>query len=142
MLREWSDSLILLLAIAVAAVLIYLPYLLVGYARFQVGYDLAAPRAMFDRLPAYAQRATWAHQNSFETFLPFTAAALMVYITESSSSTTTGAAVMFLVARFLYCTCYVANFPLLRSASFVVGTSATLVLFALGLQGAGLHLGL
>ncbi|OAB59616.1 MAPEG family protein [Phormidium willei BDU 130791] len=142
MLREWSDSLILLLAIAVAAVLIYLPYLWVGYARVQVGYDLAAPRAMFDRLPAYAQRATWAHQNSFETFLPFTAAALMVYVTEAGSSTTTGAALVFLVARLLYSVCYIGNLPLLRSASFVVGTIATLVLFALGLQGAGLDLGL
>ena len=142
MLREWSDSLILLLAIAVAAVLIYLPYLLVGYARVRVGYDLAAPRAMFDRLPAYAQRATWAHQNSFETFLPFTAAAFMAYVTEVSSSTTTSAALVFLVARFLYSVCYIGNLPLLRSASFVVGSLATLLLFALGLQGAGLDLGL
>lgn len=139
MLLGWSDSLILLLAIAVAAILIYLPYLLVGYARFQVGYDLAAPRAMFDRLPAYAQRATWAHQNSFETFLPFTAAAFMAYVTEVSSSTTTWAAVVFLVSRVLYSACYVFNLPLLRSASFIIGTIATLVLFGLGLQGAALN---
>lgn len=139
MLLGWSDSLILLLAIAVAAILIYLPYLWVGYARFQVGYDLAAPRAMFDRLPAYAQRATWAHQNSFETFLPFAAAAFMAYVTEVSSSTTSSAAVVFLTARVFYCACYIFNLPLLRSASFIVGSIATLVLFSLSLQGAGLN---
>ncbi|TVR12781.1 MAG: MAPEG family protein [Phormidium sp. GEM2.Bin31] len=141
MLIQWSDSLILLLAIAIAAALIYLPYLLVGYARLRVGYDLAAPRAMFDRLPAYAQRATWAHQNSFETFLPFAAAALIVYITHGESATTTWAALVFLAARVLYSACYIFNVPLLRSASFVVGSLATLLLFAVGLDAAGLPLG-
>jgi len=32
---------------------------------------------MFDKLPPYAQRATWAHQNSFEAFIMILAAALM-----------------------------------------------------------------
>ena len=30
-------------------------------ANFQIA-DLAAPRAMFDRLPAWGKRAAWAHQ--------------------------------------------------------------------------------
>ncbi|USR93078.1 MAPEG family protein [Phormidium yuhuli AB48] len=141
MVIQWSDSLILLLAIALAAVLIYLPYLLVGYARFRVGYDLAAPRAMFDRLPAYAQRATWAHQNSFETFLPFAAAALIAYVTHGESATTTWAALIFLAARVVYSGCYIFNVPLVRSASFVIGSLATLVLFAVGLDAAGLNFG-
>nr|WP_192924996.1 MAPEG family protein [Sodalinema gerasimenkoae] len=139
MFIQWSDSLILLLAIAIAAALIYLPYLWVGYARFRVGYDLAAPRAMFDRLPAYAQRATWAHQNSFETFLPFAAAAFMAYITNGGSATTTSAALVFLASRVAYSACYILNVPLLRSASFIVCSLATLLLFAVGLDAAGFH---
>ena len=71
---------IFLYAIAAAAVLIYLPFLVVGYARMRVGYDTSAPRAMFDKLPPYAQRATWAHQNSFEAFMVFVAAALMAFL--------------------------------------------------------------
>jgi len=55
---------IFLYCIAAAALLIYLPFCL-WFARVRVGFDLAAPRAMFDKLPLYAQRATWAHQNSF-----------------------------------------------------------------------------
>lgn len=66
-----------LYSIAAAAVLIYLPFLVVAYGRAQVGYDRGAPRAMFDRLPDYAKRATWAHQNSFETFTIYAAAASM-----------------------------------------------------------------
>lgn len=45
---------IFLSSIVVAAILIYVPYLLVAFARVQIGYDLSAPRAMFDKLPPYA----------------------------------------------------------------------------------------
>ncbi|NJK28581.1 MAG: MAPEG family protein, partial [Coleofasciculaceae cyanobacterium SM2_3_26] len=81
MFANLSPSAILLDAIAAAAVTIYVPFLAVAYGRFQVGYDTAAPRALFDKLPPYAQRASWAHQNSFEAFIVFTPAALMAYIT-------------------------------------------------------------
>ena len=68
-LLQLAPSVIFLYCIAITAVLIYLPFLLVAYARLKVGYDIAAPRTMFDKLPPYAQRATWAHQNSFEAFM-------------------------------------------------------------------------
>lgn len=54
-----EDSRILLYCVAAGVVLIYLPFLVVGYARLSVGYDMGAPRAMFDKLPDYAKRATW-----------------------------------------------------------------------------------
>jgi uncharacterized MAPEG superfamily protein len=60
------------------------------------------PRAMFDKLPPYAQRATWAHQNSFETFMIFAAAALMAYVTGQDSKAAVTAAITFVVARLLY----------------------------------------
>ncbi len=60
-----SVSAILLYSIVAAAISVYLPFLLVAYARAKVGYDTSAPRAMFDQLPDYAKRATWAHQNGF-----------------------------------------------------------------------------
>jgi uncharacterized MAPEG superfamily protein len=81
MLLGLPVSVILLDCIAAAAALVYAPFLVVALARLQLGYDQAAPRAMFERLPAYAQRATWAHQNSFETFMLFSAAALMAFVT-------------------------------------------------------------
>jgi hypothetical protein len=40
--------------------------------------DLAAPRAMFERLPAWGKRASWAHQNSFEAFTLHAPACLLV----------------------------------------------------------------
>jgi uncharacterized MAPEG superfamily protein len=124
---------IFLYSIAAAAVLIYLPFLVVGYARTRVGYDISAPRAMFDKLPPYAQRATWAHQNSFESFMIFAAAALMAYVTGVNSEIAVGAAIAYVVARFLYSVFYILNIPLLRSLMFGIGSlgSATLIILSI-----------
>ena len=51
-LLELPASSILLDSIAIGAMLVYVPFLLVAYGRFKVGYDLGAPRAMFDKLPS------------------------------------------------------------------------------------------
>lgn len=126
-------SAILLDCIAAAAALIYFPFLVVAYARLQVGMDIAAPRAMFDKLPAYGQRATWAHQNSFETFMVFAAAALMAYVTGQNSALAAGAAIAFVVARLLHSVFYILNVPLARSLMFGIGSLSTLTLFALSL---------
>ncbi|NEQ20466.1 MAG: hypothetical protein F6K28_14710 [Microcoleus sp. SIO2G3] len=126
-------SAILLYCIAAAAVLIYLPFLVVAYSRLSVGYDMSAPRAMFDKLPPYAQRATWAHQNSFETFLVFAVAALMAYVTGQNSSLAIGAAIAFVVARLLYSTFYIFNIPLGRSLMFALGSLCSGTLFVLSL---------
>jgi uncharacterized MAPEG superfamily protein len=126
-------SAILLDCIAAAAFLIYLPFLVVGYARARVGYDQATPRAMFDKLPPYAQRATWAHQNSFETFIVFAPAALMAYITGQTSTVAAGAAIAFVVARLFYSVFYILNIPVARSLMFGIGTLSSGTLIALSL---------
>lgn len=132
-LSQPSASAIFLYCIAASAVLIYLPFLTVSYARLKVGLDLAAPRAMFDKLPPYAQRATWAHQNSFEAFMIFTAAALMAYITGQNSNTATLCAITFVGARLLYSVFYILNVPLARSLMFVIGGGCSAALIVLSL---------
>ena len=129
----FSVPAILLYSIAAAAALIYLPFLVVGYARFSIGHDVSAPRAMFDKLPSYAQRATWAHQNSFEAFMIFAAAALMAYVTNVDSVWAGYAAISFIVARSLYSIFYILSIPLLRSLMFAVGSacSATLIVLSI-----------
>ena len=131
-----SVAAILLYSIAGAAVLIYFPYLFVAYARFQVGMDLSAPRAMFDKLPAYGQRATWAHQNSFETFLVYLAAALLAYLTKVDSPLVAGCAIAYPISRFFFSIFYLANIPLGRSLMFGVGSFCTAVLFIASLKAA------
>lgn len=123
----------LLYSIAAAAVLIYLPFLVVAYGRTQVGFDLEAPRALFDKLPDYAKRATWAHQNSFETFTIYAAAALMAYVTGTEATAAAVAAVVFVGARLLYSVFYIVNVPLGRSLMFAIGQVCTITLIVLSL---------
>lgn len=128
-----EDSRILLYCLAAGVVLIYLPFTLVGYARVSVGYDMGAPRAMFDKLPDYAKRATWAHENAFEAFTIFAPAALMAYVTGQNSSLAIGAALTFVVARLLYAVFYIFNIPLARSLMFAVGASCSGTLYVLSI---------
>ncbi len=125
---------LLLGSIIAAAVLIYFPYGVVVYGRAQVGMDLAAPRSLFDKLPDYAKRATWAHQNSFETFMPYAAAALMAYVTQVSSPWAGWAAIAFVIGRFFFSVFYLINFPPGRSLMFGIGTFSTATLMILSLQ--------
>ncbi len=125
---------IFLYSIVVAAILIYVPYLLVAFARVQIGYDLSAPRAMFDKLPPYAQRAAWAHENSFEGFMVFAAAALMAYVTGVNSPQAVNAVIAFIIARLLYSIFYIANIPLLRSLMFGIASFSSGTLFFLSLM--------
>ena len=128
-----QDSAILLYCIAAAAVLIYLPFLVVAYSRVSIGYDISAPRAMFDKLPDYAQRATWAHQNAFEAFTIFAPAALMAYVTGQNSSLAIGVAIAFIIVRFLYSLFYIFNIPLARSLMFAIGSLCSGILFVLSI---------
>ena len=125
---------IFLYCIVVAAVSVYFPFLVVAYGRLSSGYDQAAPRAMFDKLPAFAQRATWAHQNSFESFSLFTAAALMAYVTGVESIWAVQAAIAYVVARFLYSVFYILNIPIGRSLMFGVGTIGIVTLMLTSLS--------
>lgn len=125
---------IFLYAIVAAATLIYLPYGIVAYGRFRVGYDPGAPRACFDKLPDYAKRANWAHQNSFETFMVFTAAALMAYITNQTGPASAWAAIAYVISRFFYCLFYVVNVPLGRSLMFGIGSACVIILFTASLR--------
>lgn len=128
-----SVSALLLYSIAAAAFSVYVPFLVVAYGRLQVGYDTRSPRALFDKLPPYAQRATWAHQNSFESFMLFAAAALMAYVTQQDSLLAAGAAIAYLVARLLFSLFYILNIPVARSLMFGIGTLCIATLMGLSL---------
>jgi uncharacterized MAPEG superfamily protein len=128
-----SASQVLIYGVAIAAGLVYLPYMVVAYGRVSVGMDMNAPRAMFDRLPDYAKRATWAHQNSFEVFALFAAAALTAYVTNVASDKTSLYVLAFLAARFLFSLFYILNLPWLRSPMWAIGMVCIFSLFSASL---------
>jgi uncharacterized MAPEG superfamily protein len=128
-----TPSQILLYGIAIAGGLIYLPYIVVAYGRLSIGIDMNAPRAMFDRLPDYAKRATWAHQNSFETFGLFAAAALTTYVSNAASDKTSLYVLAFLAARFLFTLFYILDLPWLRSPMWAISMVCIGGLFSVSL---------
>lgn len=130
---NFSVSIILLFSIVGAVILAYAPFLIVAWGRLQGGYDQSAPRAMFDKLPDYAQRATWAHQNSFEALTIYGLAALMAYSTGVTSDWAKIAAIAFLIARALYSVFYIINFPIGRSLMFAIGSLCGWTLFGLSI---------
>lgn len=126
----------LLVSVALTALLVYVPFFAVGYGRFTVGYDKSAPRAMLAKLPAYAQRATWAHENAFESLILYAPAALMAYVTQQQTTVAFGAATAYLVARLLYPVFYILDVPLLRSLMFAVANVGTFTLYFLSCRSA------
>ena len=128
---ETSISAVLLYSLVVGAILVYLPFLAVGLGRLQVGYDYQAPRAMLDKLPPFAKRATWAHQNAFESFILYAPAAIMAYVTGVNSSWAFWAVILYLVARSLYPVFYIANIAPARSLMFALGSLSIWTLYGL-----------
>jgi uncharacterized MAPEG superfamily protein len=113
-----------------------------GAARSQADFtpaDLAAPRAMFERLPAWGKRANWAHQNCFEAFSLHAPACFLALVAARGGSAT---ATLALVAAWLhpalrlgYIGAYVANLPPLRSLCWAGGILCTAILYSEGLRG-------
>ncbi len=113
-----------------------------GAARSQADFtpaDLAAPRAMFERLPAWGKRANWAHQNCFEAFSLHAPACLLALVAARHGSAPAAlalaAAWLHPALRLGYIGAYVANLPPLRSLCWAGGILCTAILYSEGLRG-------
>ena len=112
-----------------------------GAARSQANFtmeDMKAPRAMFERLPAWGQRASWAHQNSFEAFTLHAPAALLALIGALQSGALPAAAILAAFAhpalRVAYIAAYVGNVPPLRGLCWASGLICSGILYSEGLK--------
>ena len=112
-----------------------------GAARSQADFtmaDMGAPRAMFERLPAWGKRASWAHQNSFEAFSLHAPAALLAVIaalqTGALSGVAAAAALLQPVLRLIYIGAYVGNVPPLRGLCWASALLCTGVLYVESLK--------
>jgi uncharacterized MAPEG superfamily protein len=112
-----------------------------GAARSQADFtmaDMDAPRAMFDRLPAWGKRASWAHQNSFESFGLHAPAALLALIAALQTGPLPGiAAVVALIQpilRLIYIGAYVGNIAALRGLCWASALFCTGILYVEGLK--------
>ena len=112
-----------------------------GAARSQADFsmaDLAAPRAMFERLPAWGRRASWAHQNCFEAFTLHAPAALLALTAVLQGASLPASAVVAAFAqpalRLAYIAAYVGNVPPARGLCWASGLLCTGILYSEGLK--------
>ena len=108
-----------------------------GAARSQANFqmeDLAAPRAMFERLPAWGKRAAWAHQNCFEALTLHAPAALLCMLAGVGSPVALAAAWIHPALRLAYIGVYVGNVPAVRGLCWAGGLVCTGVLYTEGLK--------
>ena len=108
-----------------------------GAARSQANFqmaDLAAPRAMFERLPTWGKRAAWAHQNCFEAFTLHAPAALLCLLAGVSSPVAVIAAWLHPALRLAYIGVCVGNVPAVRGLCWAGGLVCTGVLYVEGLK--------
>ena len=100
--------------------------------------DMAAPRAMFERYPAWGKRASWAHQNSFEAFTLHAPAALLALLAviQGASLPTTAVIAAFAqpALRLAYIGAYVGNVPPARGLCWASGLVCTGILYSEGLK--------
>ena len=107
-----------------------------GAARSQANFtmaDIAAPRAMFERLPAWGQRASWAHQNCFEAFVLHAPAVLLCLLVGATAPWTAAVALAHPLLRLVYIGAYVVNKPLLRSLCWASALFCSALLYGAGL---------
>lgn len=124
-------------SLALAAAVVVASVVPLGAARSQADFqieDLAAPRAMFERLPDWGKRASWAHQNSFEAFTLHAPAALLCLLSGVSGPAAIAAAWIHPALRLAYIGAYVGNVPPLRGLCWAGGMVCTGLLYVEGLK--------
>jgi uncharacterized MAPEG superfamily protein len=124
-------------ALLLAAGVVVASLVPLGAARSQADFtvaDLGAPRAMFERLPAWGKRANWAHQNSFEAFILFAPACLLALVAGVHGTVANGLALAWPLLRLAYIGAYMADLAPLRSLCWAGGMVCTGVLYVEGLR--------
>jgi uncharacterized MAPEG superfamily protein len=113
--------------VLIAAVL---PYVWVGFAKYPLrSYDNSAPRLYEEKLSGRRQRAYWAHNNAFEAFAPFAAAAIIAQQLHANQALVDALAVTFIAARILHGVLYMADRASLRSLVWTIGFLCVIGLF-------------
>ncbi|RKP37294.1 hypothetical protein BJ085DRAFT_31049 [Dimargaris cristalligena] len=92
--------------------------------------EMAQPRVQRASLTGIAGRAYAAHLNNLETIPIYAAAVLAAYITDVPLQLRNTMAVTYLVARVIHTVVYLANMTQARTLSYLVSTSACLILLS------------
>lgn len=121
------------MSFAIACVLFagLMPFVAVGVAKWNRGYDNRDPRGWEDKLAGRARRAHSAHLNSFEAFPLFAVGVLFALVTGVDKAVVNSLAALFVVARIAYVWLYLNDQATARSLVWMVGLAASVALLVL-----------
>jgi uncharacterized MAPEG superfamily protein len=93
-------------------------------------FNNRSPRAWYDTLSGYRQRAAWAQANSHEIFPVFAAAVIIAHITGGAEQSLIDLyAMVFIASRFAFAGFYLADRHLARSLAWTLGVLCIIGLF-------------
>jgi uncharacterized MAPEG superfamily protein len=118
---------------AICCVLIagLLPYVAVGIAKWQRGFDNNDPRGWEEKLTGRKKRAHSAHLNTFEAFPLFATGVILALMTGVAPGLVNSLAGLFIAARVIYIWLYINDKATLRSLVWLVGLAASIALLVL-----------
>lgn len=117
-----------LAVIATATALMWIPYVLARMlsAGFTASVGVPGPGYPIDA--PWADRARRAHLNAVENIAVFAPLVLVVIVAGVSSPATVLASRIYVAARLTHYVIYVAGIPVARTAAFLIGSFAMLVI--------------
>jgi uncharacterized MAPEG superfamily protein len=107
-----------------------MPFVAVGIAKWDRGYDNHNPRDWLQAREGRAKRAYAAHLNCFEAFPLYAAAILLAQIRPAPALIVDVLAGVFIFARMAYVWCYVNDRANARSIVWMIGLGATIAIFS------------
>lgn len=114
--------------IAIATVLMWVPYMLGRIATRGLVATFRNPDPKYPSDPSWAERARSAHHNAIENLAVFAPVVLVAAVSGISTPATVLAANVYVVARLAHYVIYAIGIPVLRTLAFVAGVGATLVI--------------
>lgn len=122
-----TSELYFLSLVAVATILMWVPYTLARILTRGLMRTLANPDPAYPADPAWAERARRAHANAIENLAVFGLLVLVAAFAGVSTPATVFATKLYLAARLVHYVAYAAGVPVVRTLAFFAGFGATLV---------------
>jgi uncharacterized MAPEG superfamily protein len=112
-----------------------MPVICAGIAKAgSKAYDNHDPRAWLSRQTGYRARANAAQTNCFEAFPFFAVGLLLALLTGVEPVVVDALALVFVVVRFAYVACYLADKALYRSIFWLLGYATVIAFYVLAMQ--------
>jgi uncharacterized MAPEG superfamily protein len=138
---SYADAAPYLWSLVLSFALVILSIAPLYVARFKAQFemsDLSSLRSMFDRYPAWGKRASWAQQNSFESFTLHAPATLLAIFSVMNGlilpPLTVVVAIAHPIFRVVYLVAYIGNIPPLRSVCWLFGLICSGILYGVCLS--------